>query len=538
MMSQPQFTDQRTTQNIDAWIFGSGTEALASAVYLIKDAKVHPPRIHIIDKHLFSEQISHRPGSWSDGYDQFAACLPVPAGLPMERLLASLPSTQSQGPSLLDEIQTAEANRVPKKRNVRTCFLAMTKGSVNHIPTDSLNLSTKHRIALIRLLCKRERYLSQRQVQDLLPEDFFQCPFWAIWSAQFGFQPWHSAAELRRSIRQYLPQFHSLSILSCLDITGYYQYESLYLPIYNFLQSCGVDFRYGVEVKDMQVSNDNVKQKVIGFNLVQGKLQLRKQLGENDIVIINIGSTISGSAVGTNNSTPVWQSLDADDLFDQNWSVWLDLGNKHKGLGNPYNFCTRQSESMMESFTITTQDLVLYDDLRSLSKCTSEAGAFIFLGDSNWKINLCIPAQPVFSSQPQDVRVLWGFAHAPRVEGNYVRRILLHSSGADILSEILAHLNLHYNPPLSRTVTIPRAMPRMGSLFLTRALNDRPSIMPLSNVGLVGPFTELSGYTCADVSYGIRTAKMAVYKLMGLEGELEDPLYSSTSIIKKILFWR
>jgi oleate hydratase len=335
-----------------------------------------------------------------------------------------------------------------------------------------------------------------------------------------------------------MPQFHSLSILSCLDITGYYQYESLYSPIYRFLESCGVDFRFGVEVKDIQVSKDDAKPKVTGFNLVKGKQQLRKQLGENDIVIMNIGSTISGSAVGTNNSSPVWQSLDADDLFDQNWSVWLDLGNKHNGLGNPYNFCTRQSETMVESFTITTQDLVLYDDLRSLIKCRSEAGAFIFLGDSNWKINLCIPAQPVFSSQPEDVRVLWGFAHAPRVEGNYVNRILLHCSGADILSEILGHLNLHYNPPLSRTVTIPRAMPRMSSLFITRALNDRPSITPLSNVGLVGPFTESSGYTCSDVSYGIRTAKTAVYKLMGLKGELDGPLYSNTSIIRKILFWR
>ena len=193
---------------------------------------------------------------------------------------------------------------------------------------------------------------------------------------------------------------------------------------------------------------------------------------------------------------------------------------------------------MLESFTVTTQDLVLYDDIRSLSQCTSEAGAFIFLGNSNWKINLCIPAQPAFPTQPHDVRVLWGFAHLPQVEGNCVKRTMLHCSGADILSEILGHLNLRYNPPLSQTVTIPRAMPRMGALFLTSALGDRPSIMPLSNVGIVGPFTESLGYTCADVSYGIRTAKMAVYKLMGLEGDLEDPLKSRPSIIRKIIFWR
>ncbi|KAJ6012372.1 hypothetical protein N7522_002727 [Penicillium canescens] len=529
---------KRTAENTEAWIFGSGTESLASALYLIKDAKIHPSKIHIIDKHLFSERIPHHAGSSSGGYDQFAECLPVPAGLPMERLLAMLPSAQLQGPSLLDDIKRAEESRISAKKNVRTCFLALAKGSVSHVPTDSLHLNHKQRMALIHILFKREKYLLHRQVQELFSESFFRCPFWAIWSAQFGFQPWHSAAEFRRSLRQYLPQFHSLSILSCLDITGYYQYESLYLPVYFYLQSRGVDFRFGVEVKDMEVTNDNAEQGVTGFNLVQGNLELRKQLGENDIVIINLGSTISGSAVGTNDSAPVWQSLNADDVLDQNWSVWLDLGNKHTRFGNPYNFCTRQSESMLISFTITTQDVVFYDDLISLSNCTSEAGAFLFLDDSNWKINLCIPAQPVFAAQPQDVRVLWGFARFPGVEGNYVKRTMLHCSGADITTEVLGHLNLHYNSPLAHTVTIPRAMPRMSSLFLTRALGDRPSITPVSNVGLVGPFTEFPRYTCADVSYGIRTAQMAVYKLMGMEGDVNDSLKSKTSVIKKILFWR
>ena len=99
---------------------------------------------------------------------------------------------------------------------------------------------------------------------------------------------------------------------------------------------------------------------------------------------------------------------------------------------------------------------------------------------------------------------------------------MLHCLGAVIMTDLLGHLNLHYNPSLPHTVTIPRAMPRMSSLFLTMAPSDRPPITPVSNVGLVGPFTEFPRYTCADVSYGIRITQMAVYKIMGLEGGLED----------------
>ena len=187
MMAQhrSQFEAKRTAENTEAWIFGSGTESLASALYLIKDAKVHPPKIHVIDKHLFSERIPHRAGCSSSGYDQFAACLPVRAGLPMERLLAMLPSAQSQGQSLLDDIKSAEAKRVFTKKNIRTRFLALSNGSVSHIPTDSLHMSYKQRMALIHLFFKREKYLLQSQVRECFPESFFQCPFWAIWSAQY-----------------------------------------------------------------------------------------------------------------------------------------------------------------------------------------------------------------------------------------------------------------------------------------------------------------------------------------------------------------
>lgn len=204
-----------------------------------------------------------------------------------------------------------------------------------------------------------------------------------------------------------------MSILNGLDITGYYQYESLYLPIYSFLQSCGVDFQFGTEVKNIEISENNHKRFITGFHLVRDKVELKRSLDTSDIVFVHLGSTISGSAVGTNDIPPTWQSMKVDDMLDQNWSAWLDLGNKHRDFGDPYSFCTRQSESMLESFTITTGDLEFFDKLRKLSRCTSEAGAFIFLKNSNWKMNLCIPSQPVFSSQPPNIGVIWA-SHTPQ----------------------------------------------------------------------------------------------------------------------------
>lgn len=342
-------------------------------------------------------------------------------------------------------------------------------------------------------------------------------------------------------MRQFLPVFGNLSILSCLDISGYYQYESIYLPVFFFLRSCNVDFQFGVEVKNIEMTQRYNQRAITGLHIIQEGLESHKSLGRDDIVIANLGSTISGSAIGTNDTPPLWESMAADDMLDQNWSTWLDLGNQLRDFGNPYNFCTRQSESMLESFTITTEDIRFFDTLKVQSQCTSEAGAFILFENSYWGIKLCIPPQPVFATQSRHVRVLWGFAHSPGFKGNYVNKPMLHCSGLDIMTELLGHLDLPYGAAMSRTVTIPRVMPRMSALLLTRTPSDRPEILPqsVSNVGLVGHFVEVPRHTCVDIGYEIRTAQTAVSRLMGYDAPTPiDPSASTISTICKVLFRR
>lgn len=179
--------DKRTAENSEVWILGSGTASLASAIYLIKHAKVQPSRVHVLNKHASLEQGSHDKGNASRGYDQFAGCLPVPGGLPLKELLAMVPSPNSQGQSVLDDIQTAEENRLSAKGNGRTCFLAQENGIMKQIPTETLNLSFRDRMTLVRLLLKREKSLTKRQIRDFLPKTFFDSIFWTVWSAQCVF---------------------------------------------------------------------------------------------------------------------------------------------------------------------------------------------------------------------------------------------------------------------------------------------------------------------------------------------------------------
>ncbi|KAJ5931412.1 hypothetical protein N7516_005901 [Penicillium verrucosum] len=78
--------NRRSPETTEAWILGSRTASLGSAVYLIKKAHLHPA-VHMLDEHLSLQQTLHDQGSTHAGYDQFAGCLPAPVGTALTELL-------------------------------------------------------------------------------------------------------------------------------------------------------------------------------------------------------------------------------------------------------------------------------------------------------------------------------------------------------------------------------------------------------------------------------------------------------------------
>ncbi|PYH80581.1 67 kDa myosin-cross-reactive antigen like family protein [Aspergillus uvarum CBS 121591] len=495
-----------SSNDVEIWILGTGTAALASALFLLKYNSIKPFNIHLLDSHSSVDQVLHYPGNSGTGYDQFAGCLPVPIGAPLRDLLSSIPSSQNSRISIFEEINNRQKQRYPVNHNQRTCFVIKKNDSLEQISTDHLNLSIRQRLKLLFFMLKSEDSLGRSQIREHFSEKFFKSIFWAVWSAQFCFQPWHSATEFKNSLKQYLHEFQGLSILNCLDITGYYQHECIFLPIYHYLRSLGVDYLFNAKVKEISFA-------IVGHDLKPQRLSfshrehiVTRNIGPNDCLIAALGSTVSGSQKGTNSQPPQWNSIWSNDNLDDNWSLWLELGNKDRTFGDPYNFCARQSESMLESFTITTEDTVLFQDFEAITRQKSQAGTYISLQESSWKLVLCVPLQPVFADQPRNVRVP-----------------MLHCSGSELLTEICRHLGLTHESARHRTITIPRVMPRMSAAYLTRQSSDRPCTKPkaTSNIGLIGQFVDLPPYTAVDLSYGIRTAEAAVSQL--LDSAISDP---------------
>lgn len=73
----------------------------------------------------------------------------------------------------------------------------------------------------------------------------------------FAFQRWSSALEMKRYLCRYCHHIDGLPDFTALRFTKYNQYESMILPLVKYLESHGVTVEYGMDVKNVIISDDN-----------------------------------------------------------------------------------------------------------------------------------------------------------------------------------------------------------------------------------------------------------------------------------------
>lgn len=182
-MKQTPVEEKRPPDATEAWILGSGTAVLASAFYLIRDAKIPPLKVHLLNPHKSFQRALHDKGDSHRGYDQFVRCLPVPVGVPLEELLSLVPGGRTH--FVHNEIEAKDGHRDTTKHGRDTYFLIQSGQALTEVPTKTSSLDFRDRIRLLRLMLKNERHLWKGQIRDYFPESFFKSAFWAIWSVQY-----------------------------------------------------------------------------------------------------------------------------------------------------------------------------------------------------------------------------------------------------------------------------------------------------------------------------------------------------------------
>jgi len=262
---------------------------------------------------------------------------------------------------------------------------------------------------------------------------------------------------------------------------------------------------------------------VTGIEVVEDGTKRRIPVRLDDIVIVTLGSTSAGAALGTNVSSPPNLSVNWEDRMFRDWRLWQKLAQVSPKFGNPTNFLCQGLQSTVESFTTTFDGpdfMVLYERLTHDRPGT---GAKVSLTESNWSITISVPHQPVFPGQPQNTNIICGYALSPLEEGNYVKKSMYECSGEEILIEVLSYLDFPIESILPSSKTIPCGMPLGTAPFLSRYDWNRPKVIPqhTTNLACIGQFVEIPDDVTSSMEYSVRGAQIAVAELMGLPRKSE-----------------
>ncbi|KAL2813421.1 oleate hydratase [Aspergillus granulosus] len=537
---------RRDSKASEAWLIGSGIANLSAALHLIKDALVPPGNIHILDGSPDSGGGLKIHGDAVDGYFLPMDGNPHFHGECVEKMLDMIPreaggeegAAANQKKSIMERIR--ERERVEKEKDKDTESrraqaqvrgVKMGDNGIELLHAGRFQVGIKYRMALVGLMMENEASTGAKKIEDVFDKAFFETSFWMLWSSTFALQPWHSAAEFKRHLRKYLEELGSLNNVKTMHRTEYNFFESAVGPLTDYLKDQGVDFRFNTHVTDLQCYPDGDPTTISEIEMLSAEQEERVTVDPTDIVIMGLGSVNTGAVFGTNKSPPPPLPSSSQDLRKGDWKLWESLAQKSLKFGDPSNFLSRLEESTAATFTTTFTGVEFLSAYEKITHDKPGNGSLLSLTGSPWQMTLCIPHQPVFHDQPDNITVMMGYGLSPRNPGKYVQKQMVSCSGEEILREILGHMGIisasasNADSIVENSKTIPCAMPLATAPFLTRGHHDRPGVVPprSTNFACVGQFVEVPGDTTLEIEYSVRGAQMAVSTLMGLPTKPPKP---------------
>ena len=505
-------------ENKSAYLVGSGLASLSAALFLVRDAQMPGERIHILEE-------LELPGGSLDGILDNTRGYIMRGGREMENhfeclwdLFRSVPSLEVKDASVLDEFYWLNK----EDPNFSKMRATMNRGKSAH--TDGkFTLTDKAAEEIARLFLTSEEELNDKRISDVFSEEFFQSNFWLYWRTMFAFEEWHSAMEMRRYIARFIHHIGGLPDLSALKFTRYNQYESLVMPLVKHLESKGVRFEYGVQVKNVIVSKAGGKKTATKIVYEKGGREGEINLTENDLVFVTNGSITENSTYGDQNTVPV---LDAS--LGGSWSLWTNIAVQDPAFGKPEKFCGNIKESNFVSATLTTLDGRIPPYIERICQRDPFAGKVVTGGivsvkDSSWLMSWTLNREPQFKKQPGNELVVWIYGLFSDRPGDYVKKPMKDCTGIEIAEEWLYHIGVPlaeiHDMAVNSANTVPCMMPYVMSYFMPRALGDRPAVVPEGSVNLafIGNFAETPRDTVFTTEYSVRTAMEAVYTLLGVD---------------------
>lgn len=525
-----------------AYIIGTGLAGLTAAFYLVRDGQMPGNHIHLLEKLELA-------GGSCDGYKDVHKGFYMRGGREMDNhfeimwdVFRDVPSIETPNVSVLDEYYWLNKH----DPNYSLCRATVNKGEDAH--TDKLfKLDKDSAMALSQLFITPEADLEDKKISDVLPESFWETNFWLYWQTMFAFQKWSSALEMKRYLCRYVHHIDGLPDFSALRFTKYNQYESMILPLIEYLKKHDVDVQFGMDVKNVIIEDVDGKKTAKELIYVKDNKEQSIPLTADDLVFITNGCCTDTSCYGDQTHAP-----DLSNIVNgqgESWDLWKNIAKqaKHDEYGHPDVFCSDTEATNWMSATVETSNEDIINHIMNICKRDPRAGkvttgGIVTVKDSvnNWFLSWTINRQPQFRSQNKDTVLVWLYALHTDTEGNYIKKAMRDCTGEEICQEWLYHIGMDeskikdYSENACNTTTC--FMPYINAFFQPRKNIDRPKVVPEGavNFAFIGQFAETPRDTIFTTEYSMRTGMESVYTLLNVDRGVPE-VWGSQYDIRELL---
>lgn len=536
-------------QKKKAIMIGAGIANMAAAVYLIQEGGWNGDQItfYSLDDHGSNDGSTteaakddywnkNHPMENQKGYiARGGRMLNYRTYVDLMNLLDRIPSATEQGMTAAQDTREFDAAH-PTYDKAR--LLEGGKGIVNGSHLGLNNTSRKLLTKLIMMPDSREEELDNVTIAEYFKDDpeFFETNFWFMWETTFAFRTQSSAQELRRYMHQMIYEFTQIEHLVGVNRTRYNQFESIMLPLINYLKDQGCKIVLNRLVTDWEFKETPMQDEitVTGLRMLNTDTNQEEfvEVDEDTAVIFTNGSITDSASLG-DFDTPAPENPD----YGAASSLWKKATQRFYNLGNPDKFFADRDASEWVSFTLTTKDHLLLEEITRIT--TQEPGnalnSFIStvpvtpLHQKDVTMSIVVHHQPHFTTQKPNETVLWGYFLYPRRKGEFVDKPYIEMTGREMVKELIGQLAKVDPGPINietkekaimKSVVncIPVYMPYASALFNNRAKSDRPKVIPKhsTNLAFTGEFVEQPYQMIFTEQSAVRSGEIAAFHFAGV----------------------
>lgn len=543
-----------------AIMIGAGLSNMASAVYFIQEGHWKGDQItfYALDDHGSNDGAptdSTTDEYWNKNHPMENTKGYVARGGRMlnYRTYVDLMDLMSRIPSTTEPNMTAAEDTYDFDSKHRTFDKArLLQGGKGIINGGHLGLNNKDRIYLSRLVLMpddKEQKLDNITIAQYFKETphIFQTNFWYMWETTFAFRTQSSVQELRRYMHQMIYEFTQIEHLVGVNRTRYNQFESIMLPLINYLKDHGCKFVLNRRVTDWQFKETTMQDEITVTGLVMENVETGEtetvEVPEDTAVIFTNGS-ITDSATQGDYNTPAPENMD----YGAAAGLWKKATDHFYNLGNPDKFFADRNASEWVSFTLTTNDHILLNEITRITTQVPGNALNSFLstkkitplGHQDINMSIVVHHQPHFTTQKPNESVIWGYFLYPRRKGEFVEKPYIEMTGKEMLTELIGQLSKVDPGPTnireketeiydSVINNIPVYMPYASALFNNRAKTDRPEVIPehSTNLAFTGEFVEQPYQMIFTEQSAVRSGEVAAFHFAGVPMEklVKNPRY-------------